>query len=101
MAHDKMQGSLFGHASVAPGNPIPRYPFSARQRGQEGKVIFEVEVRPDGTVENVQVVASSGYRLLDDSARDALRRWRFVPGIRNGIPVASTVRVPIHFRLTD
>ena len=45
---------------------------------------------------------SSGYGMLDTSAAETVReRWRFVPARRNGVPVESTVTVPIRFRIRE
>jgi periplasmic protein TonB len=50
----------------------------------------------------VEVRRSSGFPLLDDSARTTVRqRWRFIPAERDGHPVESRVTVPIRFRLDD
>jgi protein TonB len=81
-------------------NPRPPYPLAARRLGLEGRVLLEVVVRPDGSAASVTIRQSSGYGMLDDSAADTVRtRWRFVPARRDGIPVESTVTVPIRFRI--
>ncbi|MBL6081009.1 energy transducer TonB [Belnapia sp. T18] len=80
-------------------NPTPEYPDEARQRGQQGVVGLVIRVTPNGTVEEVEVVASSGFPALDDSARRAVRRWRFRPAMRDGIPISGNIRTSIHFQL--
>jgi protein TonB len=51
-------------------------------------------------VENVQVVRSAGYPDLDESAMEAVRRWRFEPARRNGEAVAEdAVLLPVVFQL--
>lgn len=80
-------------------NPKPDYPRVARLRGWEGQVLFQVEVLKTGEVGAVTLVASSGYRSLDRAADRAVRRWRFKPATRLGVPVGSAVRVPIEFAL--
>jgi len=82
-----------------PGNPRPAYPFAARRKGVEGRVVLRVSVLASGGVAGIAVERTSGSRLLDRAALDAVRRWRFSPATRLGQPVASTVRVPITFRL--
>jgi protein TonB len=44
------------------------YPEQARQLGLEGTVTLFVELADDGRVEDVQIVASSGYPILDNAA---------------------------------
>ena len=80
-------------------NPHPRYPELARQRGQQGVVLLRVQVDARGMPTHVLVQQSSGYSLLDEAARDTVRRWRFSPALRLGQPVPGAVAVPVHFRL--
>ncbi len=80
-------------------NAKPRYPYLARRRGQEGRVLLEVRVTADGGAASVLVRRSSGYRLLDEAARDGVRSWRFVPARAGGGPVADVILIPIAFRL--
>jgi TonB family protein len=78
----------------------PRYPESARRRGIEGTVLLKMRITAQGRVEDVQVVRSAGYPELDESAIEAVRRWRFEPARRNGAPVAEdAVLLPVVFQL--
>jgi protein TonB len=78
----------------------PRYPESARRRGIEGTVLLKMRITAQGRVENVQVVRSAGYPDLDESAMEAVRRWRFEPARRNGAAVAEdAVLLPVVFQL--
>jgi TonB family protein len=36
---------------------------------------------------------------LDEKAIDAVKKWRFSPGLKGGIPVAVQVNVEVSFRL--
>jgi protein TonB len=78
----------------------PRYPESARRRGIEGTVLLKMRITAQGRVEDVQVVRSAGYPELDESAMEAVRRWRFEPARRNGEPVVEeAVLLPVVFQL--
>ncbi|WP_149195904.1 energy transducer TonB [Luteimonas suaedae] len=44
------------------------YPDEARRRQLAGELVISVAIRRDGSVENAQVIRSSGIRLLDDAA---------------------------------
>ncbi|NLG60257.1 MAG: energy transducer TonB [Gammaproteobacteria bacterium] len=44
------------------------YPDEARRRQLAGELVISVAIRRDGSVENAQVIRSSGTRLLDDAA---------------------------------
>jgi len=80
-------------------NPAPPYPVAARRNGWEGTVRIRVEVRANGTVERVALMASSGHDVLDEAALTTVARWRFAPARLAGQPVAATVEVPITYRL--
>jgi protein TonB len=80
-------------------NPAPSYPQSSRRLGEQGRVILRVLVSPHGAADDVQVRTSSGYPRLDDSARQTVRRWKFVPAKRGDEPVSAWVLIPISFRL--
>lgn len=82
-------------------NPKPTYPTQARKRGMEGRVILRVFVKADGGVKGVELHQSSGYELLDRSARVAVLRWRFEPATRGGRVVDGEVLIPFDFRLTS
>ena len=86
-------------ATPVAGNPAPRYPRAARRRGIEGRLVLQVLVDARGAARSVEVFATSGHGLLDEAARAAVRRWRFVPGRREGRAAPSVVRVPVTFRL--
>jgi protein TonB len=81
------------------GNPTPHYPAEARDNGWEGRVVLHVRVNAGGRPDAVKVSRSSGFSILDDAARRAVRRWRFRPASRAGVAVAASVLIPIRFRL--
>jgi len=78
-------------------HPAPRYPGMSIYRGEHGRVRLLIQVQADGTPARIRVEASSGYRLLDRAASDAVRQWRFpVDGGRYpGQPWYA--RVPVSF----
>jgi len=80
-------------------NPAPAYPDEARRRGIEGVVTLEVDVTPEGAAQDVTVMHSSGYALLDKAAHDTIRYWRFVPARRGDEIVEAKVTVPVEFKL--
>ena len=80
-------------------NPAPAYPSIARRNGEQGRVILRVLVSAAGAADEIQIRTSSGSPRLDDSARDTVRRWKFVPAKRGAEPVPAWVLIPISFRL--
>lgn len=80
-------------------NPLPSYPPLARKRGNQGKVVLRCKVDKSGNVTSVEVIRSSGFRLLDESARKTAYKWLFKPALERGAAVPGSVTVPVEFRL--
>jgi protein TonB len=62
--------------------PRPRtlavtYPRRSVKAHEQGQVLVSYDVFPDGTVQNIRVVQSSGYPDLDAAAQSAVAGWRF------------------------
>lgn len=87
-------GSLLEFA-VQKTNPI--YPPMARNLRQTGVVRMEVTVDEDGKVASVQNL--SGPALLQGAAKDAVRKWKFKPFVRDGQPVKATGFLSFNFNL--
>ena len=81
-------------------NPRPDYPWIARERGEQGRVVVRVSVSDAGRAERVEVARSSGHERLDRAALAALAQWRFEPARRAGRAVPGTVEVPVTFKLS-
>jgi len=81
-------------------NTTPDYPAIARMRGYEGIVLLAVEIFPDGRVGRLKIKTTSGYAVLDRSALEAVKTWRFDPGRKLGKPVMMWVDVPVRFVLS-
>jgi TonB family protein len=56
--------------------PFPSYPLSEREQHHTGTVLMKVTIGGDGRVASAQVLRSSGYPRLDESAVKAVRLWR-------------------------
>jgi TonB family protein len=83
-----------GARAIAVYAPRPEYPVAARRARMTGRGLFECAVdQRTGAVTGVRVLHSTGHRILDDAAMDALRKWRFRPG------TVSTVTMPLTFSL--
>ncbi len=80
-------------------NPAPVYPRQARQKGWQGVVVLRVSVSAEGRATQVEKEISSGYDVLDRSAIQAVKSWRFLPARIGELPVNSTARVPVRFKL--
>ncbi|MBW2435316.1 MAG: TonB family protein [Deltaproteobacteria bacterium] len=80
-------------------NPAPAYPRRARRLGYEGIVMLKVLVDENGRVNDLVVLETSGYPILDRTALVSVKKWLFEPGTEGGIKKKMWVRVPIRFRL--
>ena len=82
-------------------NPHPAYPALSRRLGEEGKVLLKVRVTAEGRAAAVDIEKTSNFERLDESARQSVARWRFVPARRGDEAIEATVIVPIVFRLEN
>jgi TonB family protein len=76
----------------------PEYTDEARRARVQGTVVLHIEVDTRGQAQNITVRQSLGLGL-DERAIEAVRRWRFRPGYRNGKPWAASALVQVNFRL--
>jgi protein TonB len=69
------------------------YPDAARRQGIQGTVELRFRIAADGSVEDVEILRSSGYDILDEASRQTLRRAAPYPAVRGWI------RLPLSYRL--
>jgi len=86
-------------APVAMTKVDPAYPPDVLRDHVEGTVTLYAVIRTDGSVADIRVLDSLDERL-DQNAIQALARWHFRPGIKNGEPVAVEAVVQIPFRMS-
>jgi protein TonB len=100
--------------------PLPKYPVKAKKLGLSAMVKLKVMVDEKGLPVNIE--ATEAYirfdskedrekasltedqqkelaKLFTDAAVEAMGKWKFEPGIRNGIPIKMEVMVPVKFKL--
>jgi TonB family protein len=75
----------------------PTYPPMARSMRQTGVVRMEIVVDEEGKVAAVQNL--SGPALLQTAAKDAVKKWKFKPFVRDGQPVKATGFLSFNFNL--
>jgi TonB family protein len=76
----------------------PDYTDEARAAKFSGTVVVATEIGPDGLAHNSRVFRGLGLGL-DENAIDAIRQWRFRPGIKDGQPVTVSATIEVNFRL--
>ncbi len=77
----------------------PTYPEALRKAKVEGVVTLIFVLDETGRVEDPRVENSSRPEF-EKPALDAIRKWRFSPGQKDGQPVRTYIRVPLRFRVT-
>lgn len=75
----------------------PKYPQTAIQEHIQGEVILYGVIRPDGSVDSIQLVRGIDEQL-DANAIAAFAQWKFEPATKSGQPVALEAIVHIPFR---
>ncbi len=77
------------------------YPLEARNKGWEGTVKLEASLNKKGRIESIKLLQSSGYKILDDTAIRMVKKWRYKPVVKDGVPMDWTLRITIPFKLED
>jgi len=77
----------------------PIYPPLARQTRISGTVRLHAIISKNGTIQSLEVV--SGHPLLQQSALDAVRQWRYQPTLLNGEPVEVDTTIDVIFSLNQ
>lgn len=76
------------------------YTRNARNQGIEGTVVLMVLVGRDGSLGGVSV--SKGLEdSLDRSAVETVRKWKFEPATKGGIPVDALLEIDFDFELPE
>jgi len=87
---------------VTPPTPLtriaPEVSDLAKRLFAQGDVLLSVVVKSDATLQDIRVVRSVGYGM-DESAINTLRKWRFRPGSKDGMPVDVRIKVELAYRL--
>jgi protein TonB len=76
---------------------IPMYPPIAKAARVSGTVVLQATISKTGTIENLRVI--SGPAMLQQSALDAVKSWRYRPYLLNNDPVEVETTVNVVFSL--
>lgn len=101
-------GGGFGDGVYRAGNGVsqpqliskvePEYSEEARKAKHQGVVVLQIVVDAHGNAVNPHVIRSLGLGL-DEKATEAVLKWKFKPGYKDGKPVAVAATVEVNFRL--
>jgi protein TonB len=87
-------GSLVGYATR---QASPVYPAAAKMMRATGIVRVDFTVDESGDVTDVQ--KTSGPQMLQAAAKDAIKKWKFKPFVRDGQPIKVNGFVNFNFSL--
>ena len=77
----------------------PVYPAMAKTQRISGPVTIDALIDANGRVTTMKVI--SGPTLLQEAAKDALKKWRYEPATLDGKAVPMHLNVTIQFRLQE
>ena len=92
----KIGNGVSGPALV--GKSEPEYSRFAIFRKTQGSVLLAIVIGSDGSPRDIRLLRGIGYGL-DEKAAEAVSRWRFRPGQKDGQAVAVQANVEVNFRL--
>jgi len=76
----------------------PEYSEEARKAKFQGTVVLQLVVDEKGMPRDIRVSRPLGMGL-DQKAIEAVAKWRFRPGLKDGKPVAVIATIEVNFRL--
>ncbi|MDR2428262.1 MAG: energy transducer TonB, partial [Candidatus Margulisbacteria bacterium] len=76
---------------ASPQNHPPAYPALALRNRWQGEAVLLLSIDKNGALDKVELVKSSGYKILDETALRAAWTWRFASP-RRGIQASFPVR---------
>jgi TonB family protein len=85
-------------APVVVSKVDPEYSEEARKAKYSGSVLLSIVVDTEGRARDIHVSRSLGMGL-DEKAIEAVEKWRFKPGMRNGQAVNVRATIEVNFRL--
>jgi TonB family protein len=76
----------------------PEYSEEARRDRYQGSVTLYAQISPTGKAIHIKVVKGLGLGL-DEKAVEAVEKWKFQPGLKEGTPVTVEATIEVNFRL--
>jgi TonB family protein len=94
-----LQASNSSATIIKSSEVLATYPKISKRMGESGTVILRVLVTSNGDVGAIEIKVSSGYQRLDESALDAVKKWKFTPAMMNGNAIDEWYVMPYSFKL--
>lgn len=77
---------------------LPVFPATGIVRSN---FVVRAHITPQGTVQDAELTPTSGNRLWDELATQAIHQWHFTPAYQGGNPVAVWLRFPVSVRFVE
>lgn len=78
----------------------PVFPYEMKQAGISGSAELLFVCDAEGKVKQPRIKLSS-HREFEEPSIQAIRQWRFEPGMKDGRPVNVRMFIPFHFNVKD
>lgn len=82
-------------------NPHPEYPVIARKKGWQGRLLLNVRISENGDVLNINILKTSGFKILDRTSVETIKEWKFTPARLGKNNVEGYLNIPISFKLIN
>ena len=76
----------------------PEYSEEARKAKFQGAVVLQIVVDEKGNPRDIKIIRPLGLGL-DQKAIEAVEKWKFSPGLKDGKPVPVYAQIEVNFRL--
>ena len=76
--------------------PAPQYPAAAKASGEQGSVVLQVLIGPDGAVQDAKFM--QGSFIFARAAIDAVKQWHFKPYFMNGQATSVQSVLTLNFK---
>lgn len=88
-------GSMYANSGArAIARPMPQIPDDLREQAFSSTALARFHVAADGSAE-VELARPTPDPRLNRLLLDSLKKWRFMPAIKNGKPVATTEEIVV------
>lgn len=76
----------------------PEFSKEAELQRVQGSALYSIVVDKSGKPRNIELLSPIGYGL-DEKGTEAIQKWVFAPGTKDGMPVSIIATIEINFRL--
>jgi len=76
------------------------YPLESKLLHEEGVCVVKITVHADRSISDIALTRSTGYPRLDEACLRAFASGGLLPATERGMPITSTVEIPITWKLT-